>query len=127
MIIVLVSWIAGQLPPQHQSSSSVSGSLTLLVPAIATLLGLVPTLGTVTGTPGWLSLPAVKLSCLSLLPAVTAELPLSLPGAARYPCLAGLGGAVRNEKVEGIIPGGQKFDCMARLGLGLRRGKLVGI
>ena len=76
-----------------------------------------PTLGTQT-TPGWLSLSVAKLSCLPLLPAVTAVLPLSLlSGTARRPCLAGLGGAFLNVKVDGIIPGGQKFDCMARLGL----------
>ena len=102
---------------QHQSSSSVSLSLFCLL--AGTLLGLMPTLGTQT-TPGWLSLSVAKLSCLPLLPAVTAVLPLSLlPVTARCPCrcLAGLGGAFLNVKVDGSIPGGQKFDCKARLGL----------
>lgn len=100
---------------QHQSSSSVSLSLVCLL--AGTPLGLMPTLGTQT-TPGWLSLSVAKLSCLPLHPAVTAVLPLSLlPVTARCPCLAGLGGAFRNVKVDGIIPGGQKFDCKARLGL----------
>ena len=76
-----------------------------------------PTLSSQTTT-GWLSLSVAKLSCLPLLPAVTAALALSLlPGRARCPCLAGLGGAFLNAKVDGIIPGGQKFDCVARLGL----------